>query len=39
MRGLADILYVVDPNNNNCGAGYVMDADGNFLDADGNTYD
>ncbi len=34
---LADILYVIDPNLGNCGAGYVMDADGNFLDSDGNT--
>ena len=35
--GLANILYVIDPNLGNCGAGYVMDADGNFLDEAGNT--
>ena len=29
--------YVIPPELGNCGAGYVMDADGNFLDADGNT--
>ena len=33
---LAGITYVIDPRNGNCGAGFVMDGDGNFLDADGN---
>ena len=31
--GLANILYVIDPNLGNCGAGYVMNEDGDFLDS------
>ena len=34
---LVDILYVIDANLGNCGGGYVMDEDGNFLDAAGRT--
>ena len=33
---LANILYVIDPHFGNCGAGWVTDAEGMYLDAEGN---
>ena len=34
--GLANILYVIDPNLGNCGAGYLMNDAGEFLNAMGD---